>query len=117
MTPTTAAEWATFCNHFGPLAGIGGPVALLCVDCANAYASQQVEAALERVEKSLNAASEERYQDLKKWEAESSKWQAEGDMYGWNFFQGMAAGANWCDILYRRIDQELAAIRALPLEP
>mgnify|MGYP001591743234 CR=1 FL=1 len=44
VKPTTAAEWATFCNHFGPLAGIGGPVALLCVDCADAYARQQVEA-------------------------------------------------------------------------
>ena len=29
--------------------------------------------------------------------------------------QGMAAGANWCDILYRRVERETAAIRALPL--
>ena len=40
--PTPAAEWAGACTHFGPLAGIGGPVALLCVDCAESYARQQV---------------------------------------------------------------------------
>ena len=66
---------------------------------------------LDRVEKSLNAASEERYRELKDWEAEARKWQAEGDMYGWNFHQGMAAGANWCDILYRRIGREVETIR------
>ena len=46
--PRTAAEWARTCTHFGPLAGIGGPVALLCVDCADAYTRQQVEAFRER---------------------------------------------------------------------
>ena len=48
-TPISAAEWARTCTHFGPLAGIGGPVALLCVDCAESFARQQVEAFRERV--------------------------------------------------------------------
>ena len=67
--------------------------------------------ALERIKKSLESASEERLQELKKWERESERWRAEGDMYGWNFHQGMTAGANWCDILYRRVDREIAALR------
>ena len=50
--------------------------------------SQQMEEALKRIKKSLEAASEERLQELKKWERESERWMANGDMYGWNFHQG-----------------------------
>jgi len=70
-----------------------------------------VEQALARIDTTLRAASEERYQEMARWEAEALKWKAEGDMYGWNFFQGMKSGANWCDIIYRRIGREVAAIR------
>jgi hypothetical protein len=64
----------------------------------------------------LNEASEERYQFLKEREAEAEKWKAEGDMHGWNFHQGLAAGANWCDIFYRRAARLLqsAAIASVP---
>jgi len=73
--------------------------------------ADEVEAALARIMRALEAASEERYQELKNWEREAAKWKAEGDMYGWNFHQGMAAGANWCDIFYQRIGREIDAIR------
>ena len=59
--PTMAAEWARTCTHFGPLVGIGGPVALLCVDCAESYARQQVEAFREQVIAWLD--NEDRYGD------------------------------------------------------
>lgn len=72
-------------------------------------------AALDKIEASLEAASEERYQELKVWEKEAWKWKAEGDGYGWNFHTGMAAGANWCDIFYRRIGRTIKELRkAIP---
>lgn len=66
---------------------------------------------LAEIERALEAASEERYQELKNWEREAWKWKAEGDMYGWNFHTGMAAGANWCDIFYRRIGRVIKTLR------
>ena len=75
--------------------------------------------ALDRIEAALASASEERYQLLNEWRSDAEKWKVEGDMYGWNFHQGMAGGANWTDILYRRIGREIEAIRkrTLPGEP
>ena len=46
--PRTAAEWATVCKvseHY--IAHTLGPGNLLCLDCADAYARQQVREALE----------------------------------------------------------------------
>jgi hypothetical protein len=57
----------------------------------------------------LERASDERYEFLKQREVEATYWKSEGDLYGWNFHQGMAAGANWCDIFYRRIVRTLDA--------
>lgn len=89
---------------------------LLPETVASATASPIV-AVLERIKKTLEAASEERYQELHDWERLAAKWKAEGDMYGWNFHQGMAAGANWCDIFYRRIGRELDAIGKESAQP
>lgn len=89
---------------------LGWPGVESCEIC-DAIAAAVAEA-LEQIEQSLKSASEEHYQDLKEWEAKAGKWKDEGDMYGWNFFQGMAAGANWCDILYQRIGRGVAVIRA-----
>jgi len=66
---------------------------------------------LDRLARLLDACSEERYQELKSWEAQARRWESEGDMYGWNFHQGMAAGANWCDIIYRQLGREIETIR------
>lgn len=77
--------------------------------------------ALERIAMVLTVASDERYSLLKEWQAKACKWEAEGDMYGWNFHQGMAAGANWCDLIYQRIGREIRTIlkedAALPSSP
>jgi molecular chaperone DnaK (HSP70) len=70
-----------------------------------------VEQALQRVLTSLSSAADERFARLGEWRQESERWKADGDMYGWNFFQGMASGANWADILYQRIGREVTAIR------
>lgn len=66
---------------------------------------------LDRIEKAVADASEERYQSLREWRQLAEQWKSEGDMSGWNFHQGMAAGANWVDIYYRRITREIEAIR------
>ena len=68
-----------------------------------------IEGLRERVRAVLEAASEERYQLLREWEQQAAKWKREGDMYGWNFHMGMAAGANWCDIIYNRVRRVLDA--------
>ena len=86
------------------------PDAVCDCDRIAAAVREALEEALERIKKSLDSASEERLQELKKWERESERWRADGDMYGW-FHQGMVAGGNWCDILYRRVDREIAALR------
>ena len=57
--------------------------------------------ALRRVAAMLKSASDERYKQMREWDADAAKWQRDGDMYGWNFFKGMAAGANEVDINYR----------------
>ena len=67
--------------------------------------------ALDEVEKLLKECSEERLNLLREWEAEAERWKKEGDMYGWNFFQGMAGGANWCDIIYKRALRKLRELK------
>ena len=64
---------------------------------------------LEDLKNVFAVSSEERFNELRKFEAESTKWKAEGDMYGWNFHQGMAAGANLVDIIYQRVNRAIAA--------
>ena len=68
--------------------------------------------ALDEIEKVLKEAGEERFKLLREWEAEAEKWNKSGDMYGWNFFQGMAGGANWCDIIYNRALRKVRELRA-----
>lgn len=68
--------------------------------------------ALNRIQSCLSAASEERLRELEHWEQLAARWQSEGDHCGYNFHQGMAAGANYVDIFYHRIGREVDAIRA-----
>ena len=60
----------------------------------------------------FDAASEERLGCMDEWQKAAEKSKGEGDMYGWNFYQGMAAGGNWCDILYGRVRREVEKIEA-----
>lgn len=78
---------------------------------AESRATGALSAALDRLMAVFNEASDERYENLKEWENLGRRWQSEGDGYGYNFHQGMAAGANWCDIYYRRVGREIEAIR------
>jgi hypothetical protein len=70
------------------------------------------EAALGPLVPLFQECFEERYQDMEKAHVEARKWKARGDMYGWNFHEGMAAGMNWADIIYNRLDRTIKDARA-----
>jgi hypothetical protein len=74
-------------------------------------------AAVEQAHAKMKEASEERYSFLRECEAESERWKAEDDMYGWNFHQGMAGGANWCDLFYGRVMRAFDAALAAKVPP
>lgn len=63
-----------------------------------------------------NVASEERYQLLEECRQKSETFKRDGDMYGWNFLQGMSAGANWADLYYHKVVREIRVIGALKIE-
>lgn len=63
--------------------------------------------ALKKVELEHDEAVEERYQFLEDCRHEAEKWKKEGDMYGYNFHQGMAGGANQADLYYARVGRIL----------
>jgi len=67
--------------------------------------------ALDRLAAVFKVATEERWRHLRECERESETWRAKGDMWGWNFHQGRAAGANWCDLMYQRVNREIETIR------
>jgi hypothetical protein len=46
---------------------------------------------------------EERLDLVNKSRNESEKWRSEGDMYGWNFHQGVASGMVQASIVFDRI--------------
>lgn len=73
----------------------------------DATPSSNLKTALERVLARFKEADEERYHEQMEWEAESRKWKQKGDMYGCNFHQGMAAGANWASLFFFRVQREL----------
>lgn len=62
---------------------------------------------LEALRSALTEATDERYEQMQEWYKDADKSKREGDMYGWNFFQGMAGGANWVDIYYGRVKRAL----------
>lgn len=69
----------------------------------------ELRAELAAAAKACDEASAERLAEMVKWYAESEKWKSKGDMYGWNFHQGMAAGANRTDIIYYRVRKLFAS--------
>lgn len=58
------------------------------------------------------ASDDERLEEMHKNEAEAERWKAEGDMYGWNFWKGVASGMTSASIVFYRVRRRLAAIRA-----
>jgi hypothetical protein len=63
----------------------------------------EMEAAVEM----FKAADAERLDDVYKAQAEANKWKAEGDMYGWNFHQGMSSGMTSASIIFNRVFRRL----------
>jgi hypothetical protein len=75
---------------------------------------RELEEALQQhrasVKEAVESANEERLKHQDECEREAEKWKSEGDMYGWNFHMGRAAGMNYMDILWDRV--KCAALRA-----
>lgn len=78
------------------------------------------EAILKTMLAAFREADEERLRETYKAREEAEKWKAEGDMYGWNFHQGVSAGTIWASIYFfrvqRRIEAEIAAL-GITLKP
>ena|SRR5579864_1395974 len=56
--------------------------------------------------------SEKEYMEyLDQCEKEARKWKNEGDMYGWNFHQGLRGGAVWSNLIFYRIRRTLLEMR------
>lgn len=58
---------------------------------------------ISEIRKAYQMADEERLRETHENQAEAEKWKCEGDMYGWNFYMGMASGRTSSDICFHRI--------------
>lgn len=54
-------------------------------------------------------ADAERLAETQKSHAEAAKWESEGDMYGWNFHEGVASGTTSASIVFYRVLRLLEA--------
>lgn len=61
---------------------------------ASALSSTLAPGALVKIKAALKEALDERLQQQHEYEADARKWESKGDMFGWNFHMGMAAGGN-----------------------
>jgi len=57
----------------------------------------------DQIDKLWKQCEEERMLVMQKARDEAEKWKAEGDMYGWNFHQGIASGTIAASFIYGRI--------------
>lgn len=64
----------------------------------------------------FNEADEERLCETDERRVEADKWKSEGDMYGWNFHQGVSAGCTTASILFHRVKRELIAALTGPIQ-
>ena len=93
------------------------------LDARAERAEEQVRLLREALETALtkfNEADDERLQETEERYAEAVKWKVEGDMYGWNFHQGVAGGCTTTSIVFHRvkrcIEAALAATAPTPTE-
>ena len=71
------------------------------------------EGCLDRLAEIFHTVSEEtRVAEVVEWERAAQCSRAEDDLYGWNFYEGMRAGANAADILYQRLGRAIDEGRA-----
>ena len=66
---------------------------------------------IETIEQEYNKALVEYHDFLNTCYKESNKWKSEGDMYGWNFHEGMRAGSTWTQLFYARIRRKLEELK------
>lgn len=71
--------------------------------------AEAVKKEREAVIADFEAAHAERMKRHDEWAKEAAHWKAEGDMFGWNFFSGMASGGIWIDICFQRLLRNLRA--------
>lgn len=111
----------------------GGPPFNEVMDAANANATAAItlrefvrqelsrrdaeQAEAERLLRDLmqvfDAADEERLKEVHERDAEAEKWKSEGDMYGWNFHKGVAAGCTTASIIFFRVKRSMEQQRDL----
>lgn len=75
----------------------------------DADAAEAVERAamLSELLQVFKAADEARLSEVHERDSEADKWQAEGDMYGWNFHKGLAAGCTTASIIFHRVQRAI----------
>lgn len=97
-----------------------GPLATVCQrhgcmwgaheHCEDALADRDARLArlVEELAEMFHDISEDkRLAEMAEWERDARRFRAEGDMYGWNFYEGMRAGGNATDILYQRLGRRI----------
>lgn len=57
----------------------------------------------------FKAADDERLAEVEERHQEAAKWKGEGDMYGWNFHEGVAAGMTTASIIFNRVRRTIEA--------
>lgn len=71
-----------------------------------AAAVEQENARLrEAISQTWKECDDARMSEVEDARKEADHWKAEGDMYGWNFHQGRAAGMVSASIIYHRIER------------
>lgn len=97
--------------HFCPICK------MYCKECecmqTKLTAAEQENARLrEAISQTWKECDDARMSEVEDARKEADHWKAEGDMYGWNFHQGRAAGMITASIIYHRIER--AALLAKP---
>jgi hypothetical protein len=68
----------------------------------------KLAAVREAVDSEWKKAEEERLKETDEHHAEAAKWKAEDDMYGWNFYEGVASGTIGVSFIYHRMVRAIA---------
>ena len=66
-----------------------------------------MESMLRGLLKTFDDADLERLAEVYERDEESERWKSEGDMYGWNFHKGAAAGCTSASIIFFRVKREI----------
>ena len=70
----------------------------------------EAKAGLRNTLKAFEEADKERLEETAKFHADAEKWKGQGDMIGWNFYQGLAGGTTWASLYFGRARRALEAV-------